>query len=180
MLPSSLVHNDTPGPGLTIGGNLAAVPDTSPDVEVEVVEVEAEVEESPPAKPKSKTKDAEKSRSNGSSEVAVREAAEWMVTGQDWAHEWLDFEGDRLAVRKPTEQALAGFSLAMSKYVSNETRNDITGLFIARHLSPEAWSRVFSRLMDGDDPGYTKGTVGELMRLIVELRTGPSAVKAKS
>ena len=30
-----------------------------------------------------------------------------------------------------TQQALAGFSLASSKYVSMETKNDITGLFIA-------------------------------------------------
>ena len=90
----------------------------------------------------------------------------------DWTHERLDFMGDKLAVRKPTQQALAGFSLASSKYVSMETKNDITGLFIARHLSEHSYGQVFSRLMDPDDGEYTVETIGELMKSIVQLATG--------
>lgn len=87
-----------------------------------------------------------------------------------WKHETIEFLGDTLNVRKPTEQALAAYSLASSKYVAMNIRNDMTGLFIARHLSPESYERVFSRLMDPDDPEYTLDTIGALMRSVVELR----------
>lgn len=89
----------------------------------------------------------------------------------EWPHERLDFMGDKLAVRAPSPQALTGFSLASSKYVSNEIKNDMTGLFIAEHLGPETYGRVMRRLMDGDDPDYTTDTVGILMRDVVMLTT---------
>lgn len=86
-----------------------------------------------------------------------------------WKHETLKFLDDVLEVRKPTAQALAAYSLASSKYVSNQIRNDMTGLFMVRHLSEASYERVFSRLMDPDDEKYTLDTIGELMRSIVEL-----------
>ena len=86
---------------------------------------------------------------------------------EPWDHEKIEFRGDLLNVRKPTDQALAGLSLSSSKYVKMTTRNDITGLFIARHLSPQSYDRVFSRLMDPDDADYTVETIGELMGAIV-------------
>lgn len=88
-----------------------------------------------------------------------------------WEHERMEFAGDNLAVRAPTQQALVGFSLASSKYVSNEVKNDMTGLFIVEHLGPDSYGRIMQRLMDGDDPDYTAETIGELMRDIVMLTT---------
>ena len=88
-----------------------------------------------------------------------------------WTHERISFAGDDLAVRAPSPQALTGFSLASSKYVSNEVKNDMTGLFIVEHIGPESYGRVMQRLMDGDDPEYTTDTVGLLMREIVMLTT---------
>lgn len=88
-----------------------------------------------------------------------------------WEHQRLEFAGDLLAVRAPTQQALAGFSLASSKYVPNEVKNDMTGLFIVEHLGPESYGRVMRRLMDGDDPDYTSESVGVIMRDIVMLTT---------
>ncbi len=89
----------------------------------------------------------------------------------EWTHERITFAGDDLAVRAPSPQALTGFSLASSKYVSNEVKNDMTGLFIVEHIAPESYGRVMQRLMDGDDPEYTVDTVGLLMREIVMLTT---------
>lgn len=86
-----------------------------------------------------------------------------------WTHETIEFEGDTLEVRKPTQQALAAFSLASSKYVPMQVKNDITGLFISRHLSEASYGHVFSRMMDPDDGTYTTETIGDLMRSIVEL-----------
>ena len=88
-----------------------------------------------------------------------------------WPHQTMEFMGDELQVRKPTPQALAAFSLATSKYVSNQMRNDMTGMFISRHLSPESYERVFSRLMDPDDTDYTVNSIGEMMRAVIMLDT---------
>lgn len=81
----------------------------------------------------------------------------------------LEFKGDKLSVRVPSQQALAAFSLSTSKHISSGVRNDMTGLFINRHLSPDSYEQVFSRLMNPDDDGYTIDSIGELMRAIVEL-----------
>lgn len=86
---------------------------------------------------------------------------------ENWLHGTVEFKGDTLGIRLPTRQALAAFSLASSKYVSLQVKNDLTGLFIARHLSPESYGRVFSRLMDPDEDDYDVETVGELFNLIV-------------
>lgn len=88
-------------------------------------------------------------------------------TDEVWPYDFLEFQGDKLGIRLPTRQALAAFSLASSKYVSLGVKNDLTGLFIARHLSQESYGRVFSRLMDPDDATYTVETVGELFNAIV-------------
>lgn len=88
-------------------------------------------------------------------------------TEEVWPYDFLEFKGDKLGIRLPTRQALAAFSLASSKYVSLGVKNDLTGLFIARHLSPESYGRVFSRLMDPDENDYTVDTVGELFNAIV-------------
>lgn len=85
------------------------------------------------------------------------------------SYESLSFKGDDLQVRVPSQQALAAFSLSTSKYISSQVRNDMTGMFINRHLSPESYEQVFSRLMDPDDEDYTVESIGELMRSIVEL-----------
>lgn len=86
-----------------------------------------------------------------------------------WPHDRLELFGDRLAVRAPTYQALAGFSLSSSKYVPDEVKNDMTGLFISEHLAPESYGRIMQRLMDPDDPDYTTETIGTIMREIVDL-----------
>jgi hypothetical protein len=80
----------------------------------------------------------------------------------------LEFHGDTLKVRPPTQQALAAFSLGTSKHVPAQVRNDITGLFVSRSLHPDSYERVFSRLMDPDDLDYDTETIGLLMRAVIE------------
>jgi len=110
----------------------------------------------PPARAKAKAKPAE---------VIDAEIEEDADDG--WRE--LEFNGDTLKVRPPSQQALAAFSLGTSKHVPSNTRNDLTGLFISRHMSPESYERVFDRLMSPEDPDYTIDSIGELMRSIVEL-----------
>lgn len=99
--------------------------------------------------------------------VALVDRFDVAKTDEVWKHDFIKFEGDTLGIRLPTRQALAAFSLASSRYVSLGVKNDLTGLFIARHLSPESYGRVFSRLMDPDDKEYDVDTVGALFNAIV-------------
>ncbi|QHB37761.1 tail assembly chaperone [Mycobacterium phage Imvubu] len=99
--------------------------------------------------------------------VALADRFDVATSGELWPHGTVEFKGDTLGIRLPTRQALAAFSLASSKYVSLQVKNDLTGLFIARHLSPESYGRVFSRLMDPDEDSYDVETVGELFNVIV-------------
>lgn len=108
----------------------------------------------------------------GASQLALNEAGDAStepVSEDLWPHATITFKGDKLQVRKPTQQAMAAFSLGTSKFVSNQMRNDMTSLFIARHLSPQSYEQVFSRLMDPDDTEYTVDTIGQLMRAVVML-----------
>lgn len=86
---------------------------------------------------------------------------------EPWKHQTIDFHGEKLEVRKVTQKSLAAFSIATSKHVPDKTRNDMTGLFLLRHTSEDTFIKVFSRLMDEDDDGYTLNTIGELMNDIV-------------
>lgn len=103
----------------------------------------------------------------------------WDYGDREWKHDFVDFKGDKLAVRKPSQQALAAFSLASSKFVKPQTQNDVTGMFIARHLSDASYDRVISRMMDPDDTDYTSKSIGELMGIVVRLanppKTGPDS-----
>ena len=106
--------------------------------------------------------------------VELAKSFDVALSGEQWDHDILEFKGDRLGIRVPTKQALAAFSLASGKYVDFGVKNDLTGLFIARHLSPESYGRVFSRLMDPDETDYTVDTVGELFNAIVTASLQPS------
>ena len=101
------------------------------------------------------------------------------IAAEKWDHETIEFLGDTLHVRKPTDQALQAFSLSSSRFVKPEKRNDMTGLFINQHLSPASYDRVFMRLMDPDEPDYTVDTIAELMRVIVELTVPPEKTSQK-
>src|SRR5512139_3220403 len=69
-------------------------------------------------------------------------AEEWAEPDSDWPHEWIEFKGDKLAVRKPTQQAFAAYSLSASQFVNPQMQNDISGLFMMQHISPASYLRV--------------------------------------
>lgn len=97
---------------------------------------------------------------------------------EPWPHEILaDFYGEDWEVRKPSEQALAGFALAAGKYVPQKLQNDLVGLFIKNHMSEESHEHMYERLMNPDDPDFTPQTLGEMMREIALL--GRDELKAE-
>lgn len=154
----------TPPPGLEpdpdADGGISVTPELDAKLsaaESTEVEVVGKVEPEPVEEPEPETSTA----------VALIERFDLTTTDEVWPYDYLEFKGDKLGIRLPTRQALAAFSLASSKYVSLGVKNDLTGLFIARHLSPESYGRVFSRLMDPDENDYDVDTVGELFNAIV-------------
>lgn len=99
---------------------------------------------------------------HGDALPAVRASTE-VAKPSGWAHEFLEFGGDTLEIRVPTPQAMSALSLGMGKYVPAKMKNEISGLFIARHLSEDTYEHVYSRLMNPDDTGYNANTIGELI-----------------
>lgn len=103
-------------------------------------------------------------------ELAVVDKVKDVVLAADaphsWMHDFMEFEGDKLEIRLPTEQALSAFSISVSRYMPPEVQNDMVGLFIANHMSPDSYTHVMARMMDPDDATYTNRTVGELMGAI--------------
>lgn len=130
---------------------------TTVDPEPEVIEPDTDVA--------TQIVEAEKEIAAGTAIVKLERLD--VSTIEEWKYDWLEFKGDKLGIRLPTRQALAAFSLASSKYVAISVKNDLTGLFIAQHLSPESYGRVFSRLMNPDENDYDVETVGELFNAIV-------------
>lgn len=96
-----------------------------------------------------------------------------------WEHQSIEFYGETLEVRKPTDQALAAFGLASGKYMPQELQNNIVGLFVKQHLSPASLERVYFRLLDPDDAEYTPATLGELMRTIATIDKDAKVAPAK-
>lgn len=137
----------TPVPAPVVAPVVEAAPAVAPVVEA--APVEAPVVEAAPT-----------------TELAVQDRFD-IATVEAWDHEVIEFKGDRIGIRLPTQQSLVAFSLISSKYVSSEVRKDLTSLFIVRHLSPESYGRVFSRMMDPDEADYDVDTVGELFNDIV-------------
>ncbi|ACF05025.1 hypothetical protein Nigel_22 [Mycobacterium phage Nigel] len=143
--------------------------DPAPDVDAVLAEVAADNEPEVIVAPQDVPADlaVQDEPEDTGNAVALAVRFDVTTTGEEWKYDYLEFQGDKLGIRLPTRQALAAFSLASSKYVSMGVKNDLTGLFIARHLSPESYGRVFSRLMDPDDAEYDVDTVGELFNAIV-------------
>lgn len=96
---------------------------------------------------------------------------DWTEPQQDWPHQWIDYKGDRLAVRKPTQMGMAGFSLGSSPHNNPVRRNNLTGLFMSLHMADGTWWRVHGRMMNPDEVDYALESIGDLVRQIIELTT---------
>lgn len=116
----------------------------------------------------------------GTVEVATRDELKEIALQEQWPHDYLQFEGDRLEVRLPTEQALSAFSISVSKYMPAEVQNDMVGLFISKHLSPESYTHVLARMMDPDEPTYTNKTIGLLMGAVSRAAIGQRKAAAEA
>jgi hypothetical protein len=114
--------------------------------------------------------DAEPAESNG--EVAVPDDEDrWEEPEAEWPHQWLDFKGDKLAVRKPLMRQLTAYSIGTSMFMTPTMRTGATGKYMATLMSEESFNRVMNRYMDPDAPDYDDDTVGELIKQVTEMTT---------
>lgn len=98
----------------------------------------------------------------------VDPAAEEKWTHQsEWSHDWLEFKGDKLAIRVPKGAALQ--ALGAARHNSLEFQDRLVNLFVAKHLSPETYERVMYRMVDPDDEEFTTGAWGEMISAIAEV-----------
>jgi len=134
---------------------LAPHPDTTPPVK--------ELKLAPP--PEEAAPPAEEA------EEPATDPEKWIDPQQDWPYEWREFMGDRLAVRKPTQQALAALSLATNEFSTETRRTKYITLFVARHTSEGSWDRVFDRMMNPDDPEYTADSVSDFIKMVASAET---------
>lgn len=102
-------------------------------------------------------------------EVAVEQPAEpeqW-TPESDWAHDRIDFKGDTLGFRVPSEGAWMSYQMAVIEPTTELEQLVAIKRLLLRHLSPASYARVFiDRLGDSDEPDYTIQTVGELVKLL--------------
>ena len=138
------------------------------------------------------TKDVSTANSESQKSLAVLDSNPLdiapFVHEEKWAHEWLDFEGDRLAYRIPRPSAVTGFSNSQSKHVSNRERGNATQLFLLLHLSRESYERVMFKMMHPDSD-YTLFTLSRLVESLLtpgvkgleaELEAGPQDAEPKA
>lgn len=85
----------------------------------------------------------------------------------DWPHTVIDYNGDWLGIRIPSQGALTAFTLGTDVASPDDTRSAMTTTFIRLHMSPRSFLHVFSRMMNPDDD-YTDDMLGALMRMLVE------------
>ncbi len=102
-----------------------------------------------------------------STEVVDPAAEEKWTHQSEWAHDWLEFKGDKLAIRIPKGAALQ--ALGAARHNSLEFQDRLVNLFVAKHLSPETYERVMYRMVDPDDEDFTTGAWGELIGAIAEV-----------
>lgn len=81
-----------------------------------------------------------------------------------WTHDWLDFHGDKLAIRIPKGAALV--ALEFSRFRGEEAQEQAFGTFVARHVSDATFDRILDRMGNPDDEDYTTTTLGELAGLL--------------
>jgi len=103
--------------------------------------------------------------------------AKW-VHPDGWAYDWVEFKGDKLAIRIPKGAALVG--LEFSRFRGEEAQEQAFGRFIARHVSDETFDRILDRMGDPDDEDYGTTTLGELAGLLGKIAGERLAKDAKA
>lgn len=99
---------------------------------------------------------------------AEPDADTWVHKGE-WNYDWLDYHGDRLAVRIPNANGCN--SIVYARSCSIEFQLTLINKFIASHVSTESRERVLSRMADPDDDAFDDdgGSIDDLLKTLTEI-----------
>ena len=93
---------------------------------------------------------------------------EWVDPDSDWPHQWLDFHGDRLAVRLPQAAQILGLQYAVKTGRSEEYLLERMNKFLTNQIAPASYERLLDRMQDPDG-GYGAGITWELINELSKL-----------
>ena len=93
---------------------------------------------------------------------------EWVDPDSDWPHQWLDFHGDRLAVRLPQAAQILGLQYAVKTGRSEEYLLERMNKFLTNQIAPASYERFLDRMQDPDG-GYGAGITWELINELSKL-----------
>lgn len=100
----------------------------------------------------------------------------------EWEYDWLDYKGDKLAIRVPHQNALTALFQA-TQQCSPEFQMELAAKFVKRHISQESIERVLERMSDPDDEDYSAvdiGVWGDLLGIISRIGGERAAKDAKA
>lgn len=110
------------------------------------------------------------------------EQPQW-VHPDGWPYDWLDYRGDRLAVRIPNKSAI--HAISNLSFSTPAFQQKLFHRFLDKHVSPESYSRVCDRMVDPDDTGYADispdtDPLGEILRDLLKAGGERLAAAAKA
>lgn len=105
--------------------------------------------------------------------------ADWETREGKVPFDVVQYEGDWLGIRIPSQAALTAFTLGTGEGSPDDTRQVMTTKFIQKHTSPRSFIHVFTRMMDPDDD-YTDDKLGSLMGLLATRAGQKIAAEAKA
>jgi hypothetical protein len=84
---------------------------------------------------------------------------------EPWPHEFLDYGGLHLEVRKPNESALVAISMTSVPVLGAAGQMRIFTRFLSNHLSPTSFVAVVEAMTDPDSGVDIQGLITELTKL---------------
>lgn len=86
----------------------------------------------------------------------------------DWEHDFIDFHGDRIAYRVPTQGAYAALQLTAGPGATTQEASFYGRYFLSSHLSPASFQRFFTRCIKPDGYPEDADPQTELSELIAQ------------
>lgn len=93
---------------------------------------------------------------------------------EPWPHQTIEFFGEKLEVRKPTQQGMSGIAFALSKHTPPELQANLLPLFVRNHTSPASYARLLVRAVD-PETDFPPTVMGDLLNDIIKLRSEDNA-----
>jgi hypothetical protein len=86
---------------------------------------------------------------------------------EDWQHDVIEYNGIKLGVRLPNQQALTGFTMSTGGLLPEMMRQNMASMFVHKHFSPQSYLYMMAKMMDPDDEVFTEDSFNEILELMM-------------